>query len=245
MDIDLLHWIQKGSEIAGAGVSPVLATSLALGDGTGGALTQLGVALVSEVTDYLQRQQSEREHMRSAGALVFAFNKIQKRLDAGEELRDDDFFRFRIGLPVCAQTILDGVLTKAKLQYEERKALLMGNLLANASFDNTVSADDVSWMLSRIDSLTYRHLLILAYFGANPNSGWDSNNIGQILNRSSIVAAQIEELRNAGLLSGHSTFAVAVDIIPTGQLLVKHADLLDELEYYGDDIKKLIGSPNQ
>jgi hypothetical protein len=244
MNLHPLQWIQKGSEIAGAGLSPVLSTSFAMGDGTAGALTQLGVVLVSEVTDYMQRQQSEREHTRSAAALVIALNKIQLRINAGEELRDDEFFRTRIGQPVSAQKVLDGVLTKAKLQYEERKALLMGNLLANASFDNTVSADDVSWMLSRIDSLTYRHLLVLAYFGANPNNGWDSNNIGQILNRSSIVAAQIEELRNAGLLSGHSTFAVPVDIIPAGQLLVKHADLLEELGYYGADIKKIIGSPS-
>ena len=243
MNLDPLHWIQKGTEIAGAGIAPILSKSLAIGDVSAGILAQLGVVVVAEVTDYMQRQQSDREHQRSAAALIIAFHKIQQRLDAGEELRSDDFFRVRTAQPISAHTVLDGVLTKARLQYEERKVLLMGNLLANASFEETLSADDISWMLSLSDSLTYRHFLILAYFYVSPKSGWHSNNIDQIRTRSPIVAAQIEELRNAGLLGGPATWEVPIDILPTGQLLVKYADILEELEWYGEDIRKIIATP--
>lgn len=241
MKFSLMEWIGKGADIAGAGIAPVFASSL--GDPTGGVLAQLGVVLTKEIIDYAERVQSESEQRRSAAALLSAGQKIQNRLNAGEELRSDDFFRIRIGTSATAQTVLDGVLTKARSQYEERKALLMGHLLANASFDDGLSADDLCWMLSCIDSLTYRHLLILAHFCDQTPSGWTSNNIGQIHTRSPIVLTQIAELRSLGLLSGHSTFEVSIEIAATGRLLVQATDLQGELEIYGEEIIRTIASP--
>lgn len=241
MKPDVINWIGKGADIAGAGAAPVAAAFL--GDVSGGMIAQFGVLITKEIVDYVDRQHSEREHERSAAALITAFNKIKRRLDKGDEIRGDDFFRVRTGQTISAQTIIDGVLTKAKLQYEERKALLMGNLLANASFEETLSANDLSWMLACIDSLTYQHLLILAKFCSITPSGWNSNNISQIHTRDPVVLTQIEELRSRGLLSGHATFEVPIEISPTGRLLVECVDLIEELEWHGEHIDNAISVP--
>lgn len=241
--MNVIAWIGKGAEIAGAAVAPALAASL--GDPSGGMLAQAGVVFTKEVTDFMQRQQSDKEHQRSAAALIAASQKIQIRLDNGHKIRDDEFFRIRTGSLTTAQVVLDGVLTKAKFQYEVRKALLLGNLLANATFDDSFSADDLSWMIARIDSLTYRHLLIIAYFCSYKISPWTSNNIKQIYGRGPVVFAQIQELRSIGLLSDHTTFETQIEISPSGRLLVGATDLLEELVSYGDEIREIISDPQK
>lgn len=243
MPSKLTAWVRDGITIAGAGLAPVAAASL--GDPTGGALMQFGVVLTERAVDYAERVQSEREHQRSAAALITGCNKVQERLSKGEEIRDDGFFRARTGQPVPAQVVIDGVLTKARAQYEERKAILIGNLLANGTFDASLSADDLSWMLSTVDRLTFRHLLILAAFAEKVPSGWHSNNVGQIHTRSPVVFTQIEELRSAGLINGRASFAVDIDISPSGHLLVKATDLLEELKWYGDEVRRAISFPSE
>lgn len=161
--------IRRSAELAGAGAGPLLAT--AVGDVSGGVLAQAGVVITQGLVDFVQRTMSNREEIRSISAVAVGAERIRERMANGEELRDDDFFRAPIGTIPKARTILDGVLTKAKLQYEEQKVLVLGELLASVAFDRSISADDASWLLSCVDKLTYRHLLILAAFNELGVSG--------------------------------------------------------------------------
>jgi hypothetical protein len=149
----LIEYIHKGTDIVGAAVPPLLAT--VLGDPAAGALSQFGVLLAKGLSDYVLRQQSYREAERSAAVVIYAAREIESRLLLGEEIRNDDFFRIKIGTEPSAYTIFEGVLTKAKQQYEERKIQAIGKFFSSVAFNKNISAEDACWYLSLIDSLNY------------------------------------------------------------------------------------------
>ncbi|MDK4198641.1 hypothetical protein QKY98_05845 [Pseudomonas sp. HR1] len=234
--------IKRSAELAGAGAGPLLAT--AVGDPTGGVLAQAGVAITRGLVDFVQRTMSTREEIRSISAVAVGAERIQERISSGEELRDDDFFRTPIGSIPKAQTILDGVLTKAKLQYEEQKVQVLGELLASVAFDASISADDASWLLSCIDRLTYRHLLILAAFN-ELGEVWGDNDLHHIVKKDLIISVQIGELRGMSLLNGKHAFAVAVAITPSGKKLVEAAQLSKFLDWDGQYVRKVLNPPDE
>lgn len=235
---------RRGIELAGAAAGPAI--SLAIGDVTGAAgafLAQAGVVITQELTDFVQRQQSDRELVRAAGAITHAVHRIQQRTNDGEEIRDDDFFRMRIGEIPSGRRILDGVLTKAKLQYEEQKALVLGELFASVAFDYRTSADDASWLISCVDRLTYQQLLILAHFSEMATPVWHDNNLKHIASRSPVVASQIRELRSMSLLSQQQTFRSNVELTEPGAKLVEMGNLRYFLSVDGAELRKPLAPP--
>lgn len=237
----LSEYIHKGVDIAGAAVPPLLAT--ALGDPTAGALAQFGVILTKELSDYVLRQQSHREAERSAAVVIYAVREIESRLLAGEEIRNDDFFRIRMGTEPSGHTIFEGILTKAKLQYEERKIEAIGKFFSSVAFNRKVSAEDACWYLSLIDSLNYRSLLILAAFHELPANTWNCNTIKTVSERNPVIYSQINELRNLNLLSAHTTFQVDVSLTVLGSQLVGLMNLTEALDYYGSEVRAAVAAP--
>lgn len=234
--------VKRGAELAGAGAGPLLAT--AVGDPAGGVLAQAGVVITQSLVDFVQRTMSNREEIRSISAVAVGAQRIQERISGGEELRDDDFFRTPIGSIPKAQTILDGVLTKAKLQYEEQKVVVLGELLASVAFDGSISADDASWLLSCIDRLTYRHLLILAAFN-ELDEVWRDNDLHYIVERDRVIAVQVGELRGMSLLNGGGTFEAAIAITAVGRKLVDAARLSKFLDSDGQYIRRVLTPPDE
>lgn len=239
----LIEWVKNGIEVVGSGVAPILSTML--GEAPGGMLTQFGVLLGHRITDYIQRSNSEIESRRSAGAVVVAGNLVQAHINEGGEFRGDDFFRIKTGSQTSADILIDGVLTKAKSQYEERKINLMGAILANGVFDKYLSADDLSWMIESVSSQTYRQLLILAHFCNIETSPWNTENIRQIYNRNPIGYTEVKTLISLGLLMENQGLGVQIVISPSGRLLVGATNLLVELQHYGDDIKDMLAEPEK
>lgn len=236
--------VKRGAELAGAAAGPAIA--LALGDPTGvsGAfLAQAGVVITQELTDFVDRQQSDRELVRAAGAITLAVHRIQQRVEQGEEIRDDDFFRIRSGTVPGGRVILDGVLTKAKHQYEEQKALILGEIFTSTAFDSTISAADASWLISCVDRLTYRHLLILAHFSNIQPTVWNDNNLRFIAKKSPVILSQIRELRSASLLSHQSTYASNVVLTEPGIKLVGAGNLRHYLVQDGADLERALAPP--
>ena len=234
----LSEYIHKGVDIAGAAVPPLLATTL--GDPTAGVLSQLGVVLTKELSDYVLRQQSHREAERSAAVVIYAVREIENRLSLGQEIRNDDFFRIRIGSESSANTLFEGILTKAKQQFEERKIQAIGKFFSSVAFNAKISAEDACWYLSLIDSLNYRSLLILQAFNELPPNSWNSNSIKKVGEKNQVIYSQINEPRNLNLLSAHTTFAVDVSLTELGIQLVELLCLADELHYYGADVKAAV-----
>ncbi|EKP0296752.1 hypothetical protein JFR03_004312 [Aeromonas veronii] len=231
---EISAYFNHGIEIAG-GMIPALLTPY-FGELISGGISPVITIFGKQLLYCITRPQSQREATRSATAVVIAAREIEKRLSNGEKLRDDDFFRERIGRPTDANIVIDGVLTKSKLQYEERKTIFLGRFFANISFSTELTSDDACWYLTVIDHLPYRAFLILAAFYKLQDGTWSDSNIQAVRLRNKFIFSQIHELRNLGLLSENSTFATDINLSAIGSLLVEYTGSTEELEVFGEDV---------
>ena len=136
----------------------------AAGSAAGEALRHIG----DEVS---RRALAPREAMRVGGVLGLAASTIQKRLDDGEQIRDDGFFDENETERSDAEEFAESVLTKSQREPEEKKLRYMANLLSNVSFDKSVSIAFAQQLTKIAEQLTYRQLCLLklaAHAQANP-----------------------------------------------------------------------------
>ncbi len=165
MDIEklkqLLHKVAE--PIAeGAGALIGLAASGPAGAVVGAAaLPLLERSLKHVIGDYATRPMSEREKWRVGSAAVHAANIIQGRLIAGEKPRDDGYFDNLKDERSPAETVLDGVLTTCRFQWEERKVPWIGNIYINAAFSDH-SPQTVYRVISLAERMTWRQIYFLA-----------------------------------------------------------------------------------
>ncbi|NOV02324.1 hypothetical protein [Paenibacillus planticolens] len=119
------------------------------------------------VSDYATRQLSKREEFRVGEVAKYCISKIKEKCDAGEALRDDDFFfANNENYRSKAEEIFEGVLTKCKNEHEELKSLYIGNIFVNASFYKR-SLGEVNHVLKLADNMTYRQICLVALFFNN------------------------------------------------------------------------------
>jgi hypothetical protein len=117
------------------------------------------------LTDVASRSLSHREEVRIGAAATFAIEKIQKKLDAGEQPRNDDFFQpHQNASRSDAEEIFEGVLLKSKNEHEERKIKLLANIFANIAFTSGLRVGEANHILQIADNLTYRQMCILSLF---------------------------------------------------------------------------------
>src|SRR5690606_27047947 len=64
-----------------------------------------------------------------------------------------------------AEELCEGILLKAKTEFQEKKIKYIGALYANSIFSSGVSPEDVNHMLSAVEGWTYRKLRIIALYG--------------------------------------------------------------------------------
>ena len=93
---DIKYWIDLGSEITGSSVGSMI--SVFVGGGVAGAF--LGGALIPIITsilkDFGHRQLSHRQKVKIGGFVLFALEKIEKNLEQGIPVRQDEFFQAQI-----------------------------------------------------------------------------------------------------------------------------------------------------
>ncbi|EHN68015.1 hypothetical protein [Aliivibrio fischeri] len=204
MNKNIPIFIEKGSELAGAATGGALGflscgpVGAAIGSGTGVIISMAGEV----VADYIQRTLSNREIIRSAGAAALSINQIKMKLDNGQELRDDDFFRIRIAYRPKAEELFEAMLLKSKNQYEEHKVNFYANLFSNACFDDSLEPDMISWFMLVLERLTFGHLNTLnelVLLGSN--SKWEWGDMSAIEKMNPIIASHLEELKSMRLLT--------------------------------------------
>lgn len=164
--------IETGGELAGA------LTGGALGTIGGPAGVVLGAAGGVAVTRTLQRLGAEvqervlapRQRARAGLALGVATERFAERAARGEDVRDDGFFEKRPGgeRPE-ADELLEGVLRRAMDAYQERKVPCIGAFFASVAHRPDISPEYAHFLLRTADDLTYRQLLVLAYFAEHPS----------------------------------------------------------------------------
>jgi len=160
--------ITTGSEMVGAAAGGVL--GFLLGGPAGAAAGGVAGVAISKttskvLTDVANRSLSHREEIRIGIAATFAIEKIQKKLAAGEQPRNDCFFQTQHNVSrSSAEEIFEGVLLKSKNEHEEKKIKLLANIFANVAFVSGLRVGEANHILQIADNLTYRQMCILGLF---------------------------------------------------------------------------------
>jgi len=157
--------IGQGAKIAGGAVGAAL--GFFAGGPAGAAALGAAGSMVSEALahigdDVSQRMLGPREKVRVGGVLAMSAAKIQERLDAGEQIRDDDFFDKKVDGRSDADEVAESILLKAQRESEEKKLQYMSNLLASIAFQPWVTVAVAQQLAKAAESLTYRQICILA-----------------------------------------------------------------------------------
>lgn len=157
-------FVETASDIVSGAAGPVLGF---LAAGSPGAVVGSAAAPVFHysIAEFAQRMLSRREKARASTAMDFAAAKIQKKREAGYEIRGDGFFQEEPGDRSAAAEVLEGVLLAAQREPQEKKLKFYGNLMANVAFDPEVSRDQANFLISLAEGLSYRQLCLLKLLG--------------------------------------------------------------------------------
>jgi hypothetical protein len=159
--------IEKGSEIGGS------VSGAAFGLVVAGPLGAIGGAAAGPLlTDFFKKVGLEiseklfgdREKIRVGATFSLAYDKIENEVKKGKAIRSDSYIKSQNGLRSGAESILEGTLLKARDEYEEKKIKYYANFLANMNLDSSISFEKGNTLLRIIEQLSYRQLVILAYF---------------------------------------------------------------------------------
>lgn len=135
----------------------------------GAAGTLIGHVLKKVGDDYAVRFLSPNEQMRIGGVIIYTMNKIEENLNEGFKLRQDDFFKERVGERSSAKEIVEGILLAAQREHEEKKLPFYGNLLANIAFTQEINRVHGNLLIKLGQGLSYYQLCLLSLF-AQKNS---------------------------------------------------------------------------
>lgn len=155
-----LVFIEGGADLAGGAVSSALGF-MAAGPGGAVAAGVVGVALQRTLRYAASRYMSQRERIRSGAVSAHAIARISQRIGWGHQPRED-FFSENLDCRSDGEEILEGVLIKARDEFEERKLKYLAFFYANLVFDSSVSAMTAHRLLKTIGLLSYRQLIFLA-----------------------------------------------------------------------------------
>lgn len=149
-----------GAEVVGGGIGTVVGSFGGIPGAVAGA--SVGVALSKGLTESVERFYATKDMERFGAVAIYACNEIEKRLnDNNYALRNDGFFDNTCNRDKATE-LMDGVFTKARIQYEEKKIRYLANIYVNTAFISRISPDDANQILSLVDNLTYRKMCVLS-----------------------------------------------------------------------------------
>jgi hypothetical protein len=229
--------IENGSEIAGGAIGSAIgffagdpATAAALG--AGGVLAANALKYIGN--EIYERKLSEREKVRIGGVLAITAAEIKKRLEAGDAIRNDDFFKKKKSGRSDADEVAESVLLKSQREPEEKKIPYMGYLLASFAFDAGISAEMAHQLTKTAETLTYRQLCLMLLIVAKNEFNLRKENYRKVEHFSRELLQILYEcydLYQRGLINNGGTAALGLnDLTP--------ADL--EVQGLGSELFKLM-----
>lgn len=248
----LKTFLKKGSEISGGAIGG----AIGLIGGPAGAIAGggLGVLTGQLLNEVIERAFSDRQKIRIAATSTFLFDGIAKRLENGERIREDGFFDRKTFNRSKAEELFEGTLLKCTNQFQEKKIKFISKIFEKVIFDSDISAESANQLLVISDSLTYRQLCILSFYGRR-----DTDYSGEVLMKDTyswypsivfttnekLLLQDLYELINLDLLDKQNWMIVTnKDIIPDiltlseiGQSLF---EIMDLSEIERDDIQPII-----
>jgi len=151
--------VQGGAEIAGACVGGALGF-IAGGPGYAAAAGVLGVLVTKSLAHTADKVMSHRERIRVGSVAAIAVACIGDRISRGDVPRPDFFSQE--SLDSDGEQLLEGVLLKARDEYEEKKLPYLGRFYANLVFSPTVSPATAALLIKTLERLTFRQMVLLS-----------------------------------------------------------------------------------
>lgn len=207
--------------------------------------------------DFASRALSAYERNRVDRTYAEIINKIKQKLDSGLFPRDDDYWAPKYEGISDANILLEGVLTKARDEYEEKKRRYYPNLCANMCFTEHLPYERLNTILKLFEQLTYRQLQILAYVnqrGKIETAKWDTHlKVVEEAYKYFDIYYDVFNLYNINLLrqprQGWSASTNDLDLSPLGKDLVVLTELynmpdeeINEISSYIDAINGILAS---
>ncbi len=156
--------VSAGADIAGAAIGGALGF-LATGPVGAAAGSVAGVAAAQALqkvgTEATERLLGPREQVRVGGAIAIAAEHIRGRIQRGDMMRMDGFFENHHNGRTDAEEVAEHVLLTSQREAEERKIPYMAFLLANISFDSSISAPLAHQIIRAAETMSYRQLCLL------------------------------------------------------------------------------------
>ena len=177
----IIQLINNSSEIASSAVVGT-AAGLLSGDPITGFVIGVGSKGLELTFRWIGNELSERmigprEKVRAGAVAAFAVADIHKRLESGENLRDDGFFNKKDADRSEADEILESVVLKAQREPEEKKIQYMGYLYSNIAFNSQIDVHTAHKFVNIAEELTYRQLCIIKL--ASKSESFDVHNLEQ------------------------------------------------------------------
>jgi hypothetical protein len=137
---------------------------IVLGAASGVAVARSLRAVAEEVEEHVL---APRQHARIGGVWAMAVAEIEQRRATGEKPRTDGFFETQSGRRPDAHELLEGVLLRARDEYEERKLSYIAHLYAEVCFREEIGIGYAHHLLRVGERLSYRQFCLLALFGVD------------------------------------------------------------------------------
>ena len=160
--------IKKGAEIAGGAFASLAGTATGfivagpegafVGGATGSSITMALRWLGQEMSSRLL---GPREEQRLGYVYMLASSEIAERIKAGEQVRQDEFFREKPSSRSEGEEVWESILMKSQREPEEKKLPYMAHLLANLAFDPGIGSHMAHQVTKTAEQLTYRQLCVL------------------------------------------------------------------------------------
>lgn len=221
------------------------------------AFSPLFSVLQPVAEDFASRALSTKERNRVDRTYKEIIDKIGKKLEAGSVPRTDDYWAPNAEGVSNATVLLEGVLIKARDEYEEKKRRYFPNLCANMCFAEHLPYERLNTILKLFEQLTYRQLQILAYVnqrGKIETAKWDTHlKVVDEAYKYFDIYYDVFNLYNINLLrqprQGWSASTNDLDLSPLGKDLVVLTELynmpdeeINEISSYIDAINGILAS---
>ena len=227
----------------------LLTSAVSLADPVAGLVgAALSPIIASGAKSILPTSLSKREDIRVEEVFKQVVQKIISKLNEGKIPRSDQmYYASEMDIP-NAQEIFEGVLLKAREEHQAKKLSLYSNFFANLCFDETINLEHAHFLLSLLERLTYRQLVILAYISDGKHiqtSRWDA--LFKVANTSELIRyydfySEYVDLYNIRLVTQTNKmpgFALGMSQTKISEMGIKIAELLELNSIPQEDIKNI------
>lgn len=163
-----LKLIKTGAETFGAAIGGAIGLLGGPLGAIGGSVA--GVLISKGLSEFAEKYLSSRERARAGAAAGLTILGVQEKIDNGLTLRQDGFFNFDDINRSKAEELFEGILSKCKNEFEEKKIKYIANIYKNVAFDSSVNPDNANQVLNSVQQFSYRQLTLLSLVGQNINN---------------------------------------------------------------------------